>query len=214
MLQYITDAPEACGRDIPTQVKAVLDGGCRWVQLRMKEASHDEILAMAREIKPLCDEKEAYLVINDHVDICKEANASGVHLGKTDMLPSKARIALGPLAIIGVTANTFEDVKAVGALDIDYVGIGPFAMTSTKKNLAPVLGLEGEEQICRRMESEGMLFPRVAVGGIQLDDIEPLMTAGANGVAVCGANSRSEDMAETTRAFVATLDDCLKKLEK
>lgn len=66
MLQYITNTQ--CPRPIPEQVKAVLEGGCRWIQLRMKEATQEEVAEMARIIKPLTDEKEAFLIINDYVD--------------------------------------------------------------------------------------------------------------------------------------------------
>lgn len=207
MLQYITNTD--CSVSILDQVKGVLAGGCRWIQLRMKDASKEEIASMAREVKTLTDAVEAYLIINDHVDICRDVNASGVHLGKMDMLPSKARLELGPLAIIGVTANTFEDVTAVRSLDIDYIGIGPYADTHTKKNLAPILGLEGEKRIFDRMKDEEMLYPRVAVGGIKLEDIRPLMAAGANGVAVSGAIAKASDIAEETRKFLAEFSKTL-----
>ncbi|MDE6558550.1 MAG: thiamine phosphate synthase, partial [Muribaculaceae bacterium] len=77
MLQYITNTQ--CDKSIPDQVKAVLEGGCRWIQLRMKGASQEELLAMAKEVKALTDPKEAFLIINDSVDVCRDANATGVH---------------------------------------------------------------------------------------------------------------------------------------
>ena len=119
MLQYITNT--SCQHSVAEQVKAVLEGGCRWIQIRMKDASDEEIRKVYEEIKPMCAEKEAFIVINDRVHLAKELEASGVHLGKTDMLPSKARLELGPSAIIGVTANTFDDILAVRGLDIDSV---------------------------------------------------------------------------------------------
>ena len=203
MLQYITNTE--CGRSVTEQVQAVLDGGCRWIQLRMKDTPKDEIMAVAREVKELCDKVDAYLIINDHVDICRDVNASGVHLGKSDMLPSKARLELGPLAIIGVTANTIEAVIAVRSLDIDHVGIAPYTSTKTKKNLAPILGLEGEAEMCARMEAEKIEFPKVAVGGIGLEDVKPLLEVGINGNAVSGAIAFAEDITEATKKFVDLL---------
>lgn len=200
MLQYITNTE--CGRSIIEQVKGVLEGGCRWVQLRMKDASKEEVAEMARMVKELTDEKEAFLIINDYVDICRDVNATGVHLGKTDTPPSKARLELGPLAVIGITANTFDDIKAVGSLDIDYVGIGPFNDTKTKKNLAPILGLNGETEICRRMKEDGIAIHPVAVGGIRLEDIKPLIDVGIEGFAVSGAIAFADDIAEATRKFI------------
>lgn len=203
MLQYITntDSPHT----IPEQVKAVLEGGCRWIQLRMKDVSVDEVAEMARIIKPLTDEKEAFLIINDHVDVCRDVNCTGVHLGKSDMPPSKARIELGPLAVIGVTANTIEDIRAVSALDIDYIGMGPYADTSTKKNLAPILGLPGITALCDDMKAEDINIAHVAVGGIRLEDVESLLEAGCDGLAVSGAIAFADDMTEATRKFLAML---------
>ncbi|MDE6294557.1 MAG: thiamine phosphate synthase [Muribaculaceae bacterium] len=200
MLQYITNTD--CGKSVIEQVMAVLEGGCRWVQLRMKDASKEEVAEVAKQVKELCDPVEAYLIINDYVDVCRDVNASGVHLGKDDMVPSKARLELGPLAIIGVTANSYEDIIAVRSLDIDYIGIGPYRETTTKKNLAPVLGLEGETELCMKMESERIETPRVAVGGIRLEDVQPLLEAGLNGIAVSGAIANAEDMVEATREFI------------
>lgn len=186
-------------------MKAVLDGGCRWIQLRMKNSSPEEILEMAKKIKPLTDEKEAFLIINDYVDVCRDANATGVHLGQADTPPSKARMELGPLAVIGVTANTFEQIEAVKSLDIDYIGIGPFAETSTKEVLAPVLGLEGIRAISDRMLAADINIAHVAVGGIRLEDVAPLLEAGVDGIAVSGAIAFTDDMKRATEEFCALL---------
>lgn len=203
MLQYITNT--ACGKSIPEQVKAVLAGGCRWIQLRMKDAAHDEVMEMAKTIKPLTDEKEAFLIINDYVDICRDVNCTGVHLGKTDTPPSKARMELGPLAVIGVTANTFADIEAVRSLDIDYIGMGPFADTKTKENLAPILGLEGVSALCNEMNAAEINIAHVAVGGVKLEDVKPLLEAGCDGIAVSGAIAFADDMEEATRRFCELL---------
>lgn len=203
MLQYITNT--ACGKSIPEQVKAVLAGGCRWIQLRMKDAGHDEVMEMAKTIKPLTDEKEAFLIINDYVDICRDVNCTGVHLGKTDTPPSKARMELGPLAVIGVTANTFADIEAVRSLDIDYIGMGPFADTKTKENLAPILGLAGVSALCNEMNAAEINIAHVAVGGVKLEDVKPLLEAGCDGIAVSGAIAFADDMEEATRRFCELL---------
>lgn len=205
MLQYITNT--RCPHPVAEQVKAVLEGGCRWIQIRMKEASDDEIRKVYNEIKPMCAEKDAFIVINDRVELAKELEASGVHLGKTDMLPSKARLELGPSAVIGVTVNTFDDILAVRGLDVDYVGMGPFEFTETKENLAPRLGIEGIKDLCLRMDEAGIEIARVAVGGIKSDDIGALRQAGVNGVAVSGAIAFADDMAEATRRIIAEFKD-------
>ena len=181
MLQYITNTDVEL--PVVEQVKAVLAGGCRWIQVRMKEASDEEITRVVEEIKPLCLEHEAFLLLNDRVELAKTLDVGGVHLGHDDMPASQARMKLGPAAVIGVTANTFADILAVSALDIDYFGVGPYRMTTTKKNLAPVLG----------------------VGGIRLEDVKPLMEAGVNGIAVSGSIAAAADPKAATEAFIKAL---------
>lgn len=209
MLQYITNTESK--RSIKEQVEAVLEGGCKWIQLRMKEATDDEMKKVVDEIKPICAEHDALLLLDDRVELCKELQLTGVHLGKEDMLPSKARIELGPLAVIGVTANTIDDVIAVRSLDIDYIGIGPFRTTTTKKNLAPILGVEGIKAICDDMEAKEIEIAKVAVGGITIDDVDALMAAGVNGVAVSGAIANADDPVDMTRRFIARLEKDLDK---
>lgn len=203
MLQYITNTES---KATPAeQVRGVIAGGCRWVQIRMKDASDEEISKVVEEVKPLCIETETFLILDDRVELAKALNVGGVHLGKTDMLPSKARILLGPAAVIGVTANTIDDVKAVRSLDIDYIGMGPYADTRTKKNLSPILGLEGIRGLCKEMASLDITISHVAVGGIRVADVVPLMDAGSNGIAVSGAIAFADDIANATREFIDTL---------
>jgi len=203
MLQYITNTDSKVRP--AEQVKGVIAGGCRWIQIRMKDASDEEISKVVEEVKPLCLETETFLILDDRVELAKTLNVGGVHLGKTDMLPSKARMLLGPAAVIGVTANTIEDIKAVRSLDIDYIGMGPYADTRTKKNLAPILGLEGVCKLCMEMEQLDINISHVAVGGIRKEDVAPLMKAGSNGVAVSGAIAFADDIAKATQEFIDTL---------
>lgn len=179
------------------------------MQIRMKEASDDEIKQVVDSVMPKCIETGTFLLLDDRVELAKTLNVGGVHLGKEDMPASKARMILGAAAVIGVTANTFADIAAVSNLDIDYYGIGPYAMTETKEKLAPVLGLEGIRKICFEMEEKQIQIPHVAVGGITVEDVLPLLEAGVNGVAVSGAIAHADDIVKATRRFV----DVLPKIE-
>ena len=203
MLQYITNTD--CKTPVTDQIFAVIEGGCKWIQIRMKDASDDDIRKVVEAVKPTCIDKEVFLILNDRVELAKELNVGGVHLGKMDTLPSKARMILGPAAVIGVTANTYSDVVAVSQLDIDYYGIGPFRYTDTKKNLAPVLGLEGIRKICFEMAENDITIPHVAVGGIRYEDVLPLIEAGVNGIAVSGAIAFADDIRKETERFVALM---------
>lgn len=204
MLQFITNTTSPV--PVSQQILDAIEGGCRWVQIRMKEASDDDIRAVFHAIREKARETETIIIINDRVHLARELGpegVAGVHIGKSDMLPIKAREFLGPQAIIGVTANTFDDILAVRSLDIDYIGMGPYADTRTKENLAPILGLEGIARLCSRMDEESIEFARVAVGGIKESDVEPLLKAGVNGVAVSGAIANAGDIVGATRRFIS-----------
>ncbi len=174
----------------------VIDGGCKWVQLRMKDASYDELKATAEDIIPICKDAGVILVIDDNVALVKELRVHGVHLGKEDMDPQKAREMLGPHAIIGVTANTADDIMAMRGIDVDYVGLGPFRHTTTKKKLAPVIGLDGYTSIMQEVKSKGNKLPVVAIGGITADDVEQVMATGVQGLAMSGAIINSDNPAD------------------
>ena len=203
MLQFITNTNSKT--PVTEQIFAVLEGGCRWIQIRMKDASDEEIRKVVEEVKPKCIETGSFLLLNDRVELAKELNVGGVHLGKEDMPASKARMLLGPAAVIGVTANTYADVAAVSQLDIDYFGLGPYADTKTKENLSPILGLDGIRDICYEMEKNEINKAHVAVGGITLDDVLPLLEAGVNGIAVSGAIAFADDIVKATQDFLKVL---------
>ncbi len=194
MLQFITNPSDRY--TIAQEVKMVIDGGCKWVQLRMKDASYDELKATAEDIIPICKDAGVILVIDDNVTLVKELRVHGVHLGKEDMDPQKAREMLGPHAIIGVTANTADDIMAMRGIDVDYVGLGPFRHTTTKKKLAPVIGLDGYTSIMQEVKSKGNKLPVVAIGGITADDVEQVMATGVQGLAMSGAIINSDNPAD------------------
>lgn len=207
MLQFITNTKSKAS--VVDQINDAIDGGCRWIQIRMKEASDEEIKKIFFEIRDHAKETETIIILNDRAELAKELGAegvAGVHLGKMDMAPSKARLLMGPEAIIGVTVNTKEDIVALKGLDIDYVGMGPYANTETKENLAPVLGLEGVKTLCNFMDDEKIEMARVAVGGITLKDVYPLLEAGVNGIAVSGAIANAEKIKHATEAFIEKLN--------
>ena len=174
-------------------ISMALQGGCKWIQLRMKDATPDEIRPIAIEAKAMCKTAGATFIIDDHVELVKEVNADGVHLGKNDMPISEARALLGPDFIIGGTANTFEDVVHHYQSGANYIGCGPFRFTTTKQGLSPILGLEGYTAIVNKMKDNGINLPIVAIGGITADDIPAIMKTGVTGIALSGTMLRAED---------------------
>ncbi len=192
---------------IAEEVQMVLEGGCKWIQLRLKDATDEEFRATALEIIPMCQENEAFLVFDDRVELAMEMSVHGVHLGKNDMNPLQARETMGAEAIIGVTANTAEDILRFNGWDVDYVGLGPYRFTTTKEKLSPVLGIDGYQKIVSKVREADMLLPIVAIGGITIDDIPALMKTGINGVAMSGAIINADDPVEYTRKVIESLNE-------
>lgn len=186
-------------------VRLALEGGCRWIQLRMKDATADEIIRTGLEAADLCHSYGATFLIDDHVELVGRIHADGVHLGKNDMPIAEARHLLGDDCIIGGTANTIDDVRAHYRSGADYIGCGPFRYTTTKKNLSPILGLEGYAGIVRHMQQEGISLPIVAIGGITKADIPALMQTGISGIALSGSILRADNPVEEMQSVCREL---------
>ena len=183
-------------------IRMALDGGCRWIQLRMKGAADSEVEPIAVEAQKMCHEAGATFVIDDRVEMVKRLGADGVHLGKNDMPVDEARRVLGTHYIIGGTANTFDDIQRLARQGADYIGCGPFRFTTTKKNLSPILGLEGYQRIVKQMHDANINLPIVAIGGIKAEDIPAIMQTGVTGIAVSGAVLDAENPVEEMKRFV------------
>lgn len=207
MLQFITHYTDAIG--YLDSVRIALQGGCRWVQLRMKDTPVDEIRPVALEAQRLCRQAGATFIIDDHVQLVHDIQADGVHLGRNDMPIDQARRLLGPHYIIGGTANTFQDVLLHHSHGADYIGCGPFRFTTTKERLSPVLGLDGYRSIVQQMRAAdlrnpaGQPLPIVAIGGITAADVPDIMRTGVTGIALSGTVLRAADpVAEMKRLII------------
>lgn len=205
MLQFITHQNDRYTTIAGAQ--QALEGGCRWIQLRMKDVPTETVRGTAVELKNLCREYGATFIIDDHVELTAEVGADGVHIGKNDMPPTEARRILGDKFIIGGTANTFEDVERLYAQGVNYIGLGPFRFTETKKNLSPILGLAGYKHIAERCQEKGIVLPIVAIGGITADDIPSLMQTGIAGIALSGSILRAENPAKETQRIIRIINN-------
>ena len=183
-------------------IRMALEGGCRWIQLRMKGITDDEVRPVALEAQRMCKEAGATFILDDRVMLAKEIGADGVHLGKNDMPVAEARNILGTKAIIGGTANTYADLKAHYEASANYVGCGPFRFTTTKERLAPILGLEGYVQIISQMKADGIDIPIVAIGGITAVDIPLIMKTGVTGIAISGAVLHAANPVESMKQLL------------
>ncbi|MDR3340465.1 MAG: thiamine phosphate synthase [Candidatus Symbiothrix sp.] len=188
-------------------VEIALAGGCRRIQLRMKDASPEEVEKIGIRAKELCDNQGAELYIDDHVAVCKNIRATGVHLGKTDMSPREARQILGNDFIIGGTANTFEDIQLLKNEGVDYIGLGPFRFTTTKKNLSPVIGLDGYRRIMQQCKEHEINLPVFAIGGITSDDIPGIIGVGILGIALSSTILGAENPIEETKRIIRIMNN-------
>ena len=182
------------------QTRTLLAAGARWIQLRMKNAGPAAWLATAREVVAACRAAGATCIINDSIEIALASEADGVHLGKLDGDWAAARSRLGPDRILGGTVNDADAARRAAACGaLDYVGIGPWRFTSTKKNLAPVLGPEGIAPLLPLLDG----LPAWVIGGIHPDDLPAIRALGARGVAVSSSLFASNNVSARHAAFLA-----------
>ena len=181
------------------QVQALCSAGVDWVQLRAKELSDQELEPIAFECLIRCREIGASFVLNDRLELALRIGADGVHLGKQDTPWAAARERAGDSFLIGGTVNSVEDARtAVASGVLDYVGVGPFKFTQTKKNLAPVLT---ESDWAAILEVLGDL-PSYAIGGIEAADLSKVRSLGVSGAAICSMLYREPSVSENYHALL------------
>ena len=168
----------------------LLRAGVSCVQLREKNASDEEILQEAALLKEICERYNVPLIINDRLDLAQKANASGVHVGLSDMGIQKARQLLGPDFIIGGSAHNVE---------ADYIGCGAVFGSTTKTNVTQ-LPVETLRAICQAVE-----IPVVAIGGVTADNLYLLAGSGISGAAVVSGLFKPANKAEAVRHFLTEL---------
>lgn len=166
-------------------IKKVLTAGCKLIQLRLKEVEDDVYLATAIEVKQLCLQFGAQLIINDNVFVFINSGADGIHLGKSDACPLEIRnLASGK--IIGGTANTYADCKDLITKKVDYIGLGPYHFTTTKSNLSPVLDKDDLQETIVNLKREFDFSSIYLIGGITEKDYLPITQLNIKGVALSG----------------------------
>jgi thiamine-phosphate pyrophosphorylase len=187
-LYLVTDRALSLGRPIEEIVLAAVAGGVTAVQLREKNCSTREIVALARALMQLLTPRGVPLLINDRVDVALAAGADGVHIGQSDMAYRDARALLGARALIGLSVETAEQACEAQLYDCDYLGVGPIFPTTTKSDAAPAWGLDRLAEL--RKSSR---HPLVAIGGIGASNVAMVTAAGADGIAVVSAICSASD---------------------
>lgn len=187
-LHYISQG--ATVKEHLENIQKACQSGAELVQLRLKDVSEKKILKAAEEVREITSHFQTRLIINDHYKIAKKVKADGVHLGKEDTCPKTARKHLYTWQIVGGTANTLQDCEVLLEKEVDYIGLGPFRFTETKKNLSPVLGVLGYQAILDELKTD---TPIIAIGGIVAEDVADILKTGVSGIAVSGEITRDFD---------------------
>jgi thiamine-phosphate pyrophosphorylase len=191
-LCFITDRTY-CSLSISAMTEAVLKAGIRFIQYRDKTSARRAIFEEALKLRRLTRRYRATLVINDHPDIALAADADGVHLGQDDLPLREARKIMGR-KIVGISTHDLAQAEEAEKEGADYIGFGPVFHTTTKDAGTPRgLGLLREIR-------ENVRIPVVAIGGINMDNIEAVLDAGADAVAMATAICEG-DLAGNARRF-------------
>lgn len=198
---YIVIDPAFCLLD-PLEVAAqVVTGGATSIQLRTKQMSDRETLSLAQALRAVVPESVLFFV-NDRIDIGLAADANGVHLGVSD-LPLEAARSLSPQGfVIGYSPETDDEARDAGRRGADYLGVGPIYGTNSKSDAGPAVGIE---MVTRRQELSQL--PVVGIGGITADNARSVVEAGACGVAVMSAVTRSPNPEQSVRELLALLPE-------
>ena len=203
-LYAITDRQWLRGAKLSDHVRLALEGGATMIQIRDKDvlpyagsAEKNEVL----EIRRICHEYNAPLIINDNVQFALEIDADGVHLGQDDMDPAEARKLLGPDKIIGVTAKTVEQAKTAESKGADYLGSGAVFGSTTKLDAKPMT------KALLKEITASVDIPVVAIGGINADNAGSLVGTGIAGIAVVGGIFASDDIKQAAKKLSHICDE-------
>ncbi|OGI02176.1 MAG: thiamine-phosphate diphosphorylase [Candidatus Melainabacteria bacterium GWF2_37_15] len=182
--------------DFLNAVASALKGGVQIVQLREKTATAKEFIALGKKVRELCSLYDAIFIINDRVDIAMAVQADGVHLGQDDMDVAIARNILGSEAIIGLSTHCLEHALQAVQAGADYIGVGPVFTTPTKPGRQAV----GLEYV--RWAADNVNIPWFAIGGINPDNLNEVVQAGAFRVAAVRAIINAEQPEQAARRFL------------
>lgn len=191
-------------RPLLDAVDEALRGGVDMVQLREKTARDAEVLATAKLLRSLCDRYGVPLIVNDRIEVARDAGADGVHLGQEDRPVAEARRMLPRGALIGVSTHDADELTRALRDGADYVGVGSVFPTSTKGRDVPVSGATALAPLGARAESAGV--PAFAIGGITTANVPDVARAGFRRVAVTAGILAADDPRAAAAAFQAALD--------
>jgi thiamine-phosphate pyrophosphorylase len=186
---YVIIDPQVTGGRQPLAVAAAaIRGGARMIQLRDKLRDKGESLPLATALQELCEANDVLLIINDHLDLAVAVGSGGVHVGQTDLPVAQARRVLAPHQVLGRSNRELEQLMESQEMGADHLAFGPIYPTGTKTILRQPQGVERLKQ-ARKVAR----VPLVAIGGINLENVAPVVAAGADAICVTAAVGAASD---------------------
>jgi len=183
------------------QVQLACEAGAKWIQYRCLSKTDEELLADLSVIGSICDDWGATLIVTDHVHLKGKADIQGFHIEDMEADFIALRKEIGEEYTLGGSANTVQNLIRLAEEGADYAGFGPFAVTTTKPNNAPLLGVNGYTYAIEELKKNNIDLPVLAVGGVTLNDVEDLMQTGIYGIAASSAINQAEDLQEAYQDF-------------
>jgi len=198
-LYAIADPGLCLNRDLVELVSQAIEGGAQMVQLRDKKSGDGEFLELAKKIHKITRKKRIPLIINDRVDVARLVDAEGVHLGEEDLPVKEAREILGSKKIIGASASDIKTAKIKEKEGADYIGLGPVFETGSKEIEKP-LGVEILKEAKRSLK-----IPVFPIGGINLSNLDQIISTGTKRIAVISAIFMAEDVRKAAQELLEKL---------
>jgi thiamine-phosphate pyrophosphorylase len=192
---YLVCAAEPARRELPTLLRQAAAGGVDIVQLREKRLHDEDLASIARAARSLCESLGTLLIVNDRPWVAREAGADGVHVGQEDIPAADVRELVGPDVLIGVSTHSPEQIDAIDAGVVDYIGVGPIHETPTKPG-RPAVGLELIRYAAARAP-----VPFFAIGGLHAGNLDEALAAGATRACVLRAIADAEDPESQARGL-------------
>jgi thiamine-phosphate pyrophosphorylase len=199
-LYVVTDRQLTAGRPLCLVVEAALRGGARALQLREKDLSPRELYPLALEMRQLTQMYGAHLLINDRVDVALAVDADGVHLTTTSLPVTVARQLLGPGRLIGVSTHSMAEAQAAANEGADFVVFGPVFYTPSKAPYGEPVGLDA-----LRAVRAAITLPILAIGGVKTANLDQVLDAGADGIALISAIISADDPMAASQDLLGTL---------
>lgn len=208
-LYVITDEIIAGGRSHAEIAQQAVSGGADIIQLRDKGRSCTDLVAIGREIAAITRKAGAVFIVNDRLDVAMASGADGVHLGLDDIRVSTARQLAPPGFVIGVSVGTVEEAMEAEREGADYVALSPTFPTASKDNAGPGHGLDRLREIRRAVS-----LPVVAIGGINRQNVQEVIAAGADGIAVISAVVASPDITGAARELKGLVRESKRRVRR